>query len=202
MVHPYHWYSCTIGTPVPISIDYYTYLNMRIRLYNGWLLLPVECLLGIVYYRQQKDGLLSIYCNITSNKTGSTDLYCIVYKGWVEKNPPFWKNCHGSGGRTVCPRRLSFSPFVVLMSKTNGEKDSLLGQTVLPPELREILAGLFFFVSPFRSWRMEISQADIELYSSHLVWYRHKFAFEVHKSLKVTRGNRHLSQEIFIRPVC
>ena len=53
--------------------------------------MPVECLLGIVYYRQQKDGLLSIYCNITSNKTGSTDLYCIVYKGWVEKNLLFEK---------------------------------------------------------------------------------------------------------------
>ena len=38
----------------------------------------------------------------------------------------------------VCPRRLSFSQFVILMSTTNGEKDSLLGQTVLPPELGQI----------------------------------------------------------------
>ena len=34
------------------------------------------------------------------------------------------------------------------MSMTNGEKDSLLGQTVLPPELGEILAGLVFFAHP------------------------------------------------------
>ena len=39
--------------------------------------------------------------------------------------------------------------FVVLMSTINGEKDSLLGQTFLPPELGKILAGLVFFYSPF-----------------------------------------------------
>ena len=33
--------------------------------------------------------------------------------------------------RTVCPRRLSFSQFGVLMSTLNCEKDSLLGQMVL-----------------------------------------------------------------------
>ena len=48
----------------------------------------------------------------------------------------------------VCPRRLSFSPFVVLVSTTNGEKDNLIGQTVRQ-ELGEILAGLVFFSSPF-----------------------------------------------------
>ena len=48
----------------------------------------------------------------------------------------------------VCPRRLSFSPFVILMSTTNGEKDSLLGETVLPPELGQILGGLVFFTHP------------------------------------------------------
>ena len=69
-------------------------------------------------------------------------------KGETKKNSPA-KISRNSGGRTVCPRRLSFSPFVVIMSTTNGEKDSLLDQTVFPPELREILAGLFFFVSPF-----------------------------------------------------
>ena len=35
------------------------------------------------------------------------------------------------------------------MSMTNGEKDSLLGQTVLPPELGQILGGLGFFYTPF-----------------------------------------------------
>ena len=34
------------------------------------------------------------------------------------------------------------------MSTTNGEKDSLLGQTVLPPELGKILGGLVFFTHP------------------------------------------------------
>ena len=36
------------------------------------------------------------------------------------------------------------------MSMTNGEKDSLLGQTVLPPELGKILGGLVFLGPPFR----------------------------------------------------
>ena len=34
------------------------------------------------------------------------------------------------------------------MSTTNGEKDSLIGQTVLPPELGQILGGLGFFIHP------------------------------------------------------
>ena len=37
------------------------------------------------------------------------------------------------------------------MSTTNGEKDSLLGQTVLPPELGQILGGLVFLGPPFNS---------------------------------------------------
>ena len=35
------------------------------------------------------------------------------------------------------------------MSTTNGEKDSLIGQTVLPPELGQILGGLVFLGPPF-----------------------------------------------------
>ena len=54
-------------------------------------------------------------------------------KGWGEKRG-FSKNGNGSGGRTVCPRGLSFSEFIVLMSTINCEKDNPLGQTVLPPE--------------------------------------------------------------------
>ena len=54
-------------------------------------------------------------------------------KGWGEKRG-FSKNGNGSGGRTVCPRGLSFSEFIVLMSTINCEKDTPLGQTVLPPE--------------------------------------------------------------------
>ena len=49
-----------------------------------------------------------------------------------QKTEDFPKNGNGSGGRTVCPRGLSFSQFVVLMSTINAEKDSPLGQTVLP----------------------------------------------------------------------
>ena len=40
--------------------------------------------------------------------------------------------------------------FVILMSTISGEKDSLLGQTVLPPELGQFFGGLVFF-TPFRS---------------------------------------------------
>ena len=54
-------------------------------------------------------------------------------KGWGEKRG-FSKNGNGSGGRTVCPRGVSFSEFIVLMSTINCEKDNPLGQTVLPPE--------------------------------------------------------------------
>ena len=70
----------------------------------------------------------------------------------MNKKKQSTKIWHNSGGRTVWPRRLSFSPFVVLMSTTNGEKDSLLGQTVLPPELGQILGGLVFLWPPFMTW--------------------------------------------------
>ena len=43
----------------------------------------------------------------------------------------------------VCPRRLSFSQFVVLMCTTNCEKDILLGQTIPTPE------PFLFFENPF-----------------------------------------------------
>ena len=46
------------------------------------------------------------------------------------KKRGFSKKGNGSGGRTVCPRGLSFSQFVVLMSTPNGEKDSLLRHSV------------------------------------------------------------------------
>ena len=52
----------------------------------------------------------------------------------TKKNRGFSENGNGSGGRTICPRGLSFSQFVILMSTINAEKDSPLGQTVLPPE--------------------------------------------------------------------
>ena len=52
------------------------------------------------------------------------------------------KTLGGSGGKTVGPRRLSFSQFVVLMCTTNCEKDSLLGQTVFKFWFPE--SGFFF----------------------------------------------------------
>ena len=97
--------------------------------------------------------------------------------GHKKTSPPkIWPS---SGGRTVWPRRLSFSPFVVLMSTTNGEKDSLLGQTVLPPELGQILGGLVFLWPPFRpgsdnsksisvGCRREYASLDIDIY--RLFW--------------------------------
>ena len=36
-------------------------------------------------------------------------------------------------------------PAMSTMSTTNGEKDSLLGQTILPPELGQFFGGLGFF---------------------------------------------------------
>ena len=68
----------------------------------------------------------------------------------LSKKTSFLKNCDGSGGRTVCPRRLSFSQFVVLMSMTNCEKDSLLGQTVLLPEPSKFFKKEGFFGNPLR----------------------------------------------------
>ena len=57
----------------------------------------------------------------------------VVAKG-VQKKNWYSKNCHGSGGGMICPRRLSFSQFGVLMSTSICENDSLLGQTIPPPE--------------------------------------------------------------------
>ena len=56
-----------------------------------------------------------------------------------------------SGGRTVCSKRLSFSQFVVLISTTNCEKDSLLGQTILPPEPITFFGKRGFFDSHFNA---------------------------------------------------
>ena len=70
-----------------------------------------------------------------------------LVKGGAKKTS-FSKNCDGSRGRTVCPRRLSFSQFVVLMSMTNCEKDSLLGQTVLPLEPSQFLEKEVFLPHP------------------------------------------------------
>ena len=53
--------------------------------------------------------------------------------------------------RTVCPRRLSFSQFVVLMNTTNCEKDSLLGQMVFPTEPLTIFQIPRFFYIPYTS---------------------------------------------------
>ena len=74
-----------------------------------------------------------------------------------QKNPVFPKNGFGSGGRTVCPERLSFSQFVVLMRTTICEKDSLPGQRVLPPEPKPFLERQGFFCSPFMKLEQKIT---------------------------------------------
>ena len=56
--------------------------------------------------------------------------YILLVKGDQKKmSPPKFESDLLT--RTVCPRRLSFSQFRVLMSTLNCEKDNLLGQTVL-----------------------------------------------------------------------
>ena len=67
------------------------------------------------------------------------------YKGCTKKSVPFSKFESGLLTRTVCPRRLSFSQFGVLMSTLNCEKENLLGQTVLVKRpLLNFEKGTFF----------------------------------------------------------
>ena len=75
-------------------------------------------------------------------------------KGVQKKIVPFSKFESGLFTRTVCPRRLSFSQFGVLMSTLNCEKENLLGQTVLVKRpLSNFEKGTLFFVHPlFFSW--------------------------------------------------
>ena len=84
--------------------------------------------------------------------TDFVDFACKSWTYWrtkgLSKKNSFLKNCDGSGGRTVWPRRLSFSQFIILMSTTNCEKDSLLGQTVLPPEPSQFFKKEFFLDNP------------------------------------------------------
>ena len=75
-------------------------------------------------------------------------IYIYLITKELSKKTSFLTNCDGSGGRMVCPRRLSFSQFVVLMSMTNCEKDSLLGQTVLPPEPSQFFKKEGIFDNP------------------------------------------------------
>ena len=72
--------------------------------------------------------------------------YCIR-KGEGKKQG-FSKSGNSSGGRTICPRGLSFSQLVVLMCTINYKKDSRRGQTVLPPE-PPFFENPHFFPSPF-----------------------------------------------------
>ena len=56
---------------------------------------------------------------------------------------------HSFWTRRNCPRGMSFSQFIVLMSATNCEKDSLLAQFLHAQNQYNILGELFFFYSPF-----------------------------------------------------
>ena len=42
------------------------------------------------------------------------------------------------------------------MSTTNSEKDSLLGQTILPPELGKFFGGLVFLGHPLNLYKKKI----------------------------------------------
>ena len=66
-----------------------------------------------------------------------------------KKSVPFSKFESGLLPRTVCPRRLSFSQFGILLSTLNCEKENLLGQTVLVKRpLSNLEKGTLFFVHP------------------------------------------------------
>ena len=70
-------------------------------------------------------------------------------KGCTNKSVPFSKFEIGLLTRTVCPIRLSFSQFGVLMSTLNCEKENLLEQTVLVKRpLSNFEKGTLFFVHP------------------------------------------------------
>ena len=71
-----------------------------------------------------------VFKNHLSTKLQNEKYYISYIKG-VQKKCPRSKFENGLLTRTVCPRRLSFSQFGVLMSTLNCEKDSLLGQSVL-----------------------------------------------------------------------
>ena len=74
----------------------------------------------------------------------------VINKGCTKKSVPFSKFEIGLLTRTVCPRRLSFSQFGVLMSTLNCEKENLLGQTVLVKRpLSNFEKGTLFFCTPF-----------------------------------------------------
>ena len=59
------------------------------------------------------------------------------------------KNTRTSRNKWLSLMRLKmFGIHYPAMSTTNGEKDSLLGQTILPPELGQFFGGLVFWGHP------------------------------------------------------
>ena len=73
----------------------------------------------------------------------------------------------------VCPRRMSFSQFVVHMSTTNCEKDSLLGQTIPSPEPFLFFENPWFFLvtlyygtfgGPLAKWGQKLHFSQLSLW--------------------------------------
>ena len=83
--------------------------------------------------------------------------------------------------RTVCPRRLSFSQFGILMSTLNCEKENLLGQTVLVKRpLSNLEKGTLFFVHPL--FVQSVSHVTCDMSNAYVdPWDRlNNFCFHVH----------------------
>ena len=68
----------------------------------------------------------------------------LVFDDYRQKSSTFWNRCIGFFSRTVGPRKLSFSQFVVLMSTLICEKDSLLGHMVLEKTISQNFEGSHF----------------------------------------------------------
>ena len=94
-------------------------------------------------------------------------------KGCWKKNVTHSKFKNVLFPRTICPRRLSFSLFVVLMRTTSCEKDSLLGQLVLgKKQLSNFERVTFFFQHPlFTIMQWNIWLIDLKIDSKTITFY-------------------------------
>ena len=78
-----------------------------------------------------------------------TFVYTLHIHRVIEKKQSF-KKFSGFWMGTVCPMRLSFSQFNLLMSTPNCEKDSLIGQVLHVQNQSSIFGQFGFFQTPFK----------------------------------------------------